>query len=216
MPHGQRIITRLLADGTLPRAARQALASKTLTGARLTEVDQDLVQRSRRGDRAAFEELVRRCARLVFARIYLETGDSHRTEDLVQDTFLHAWKRIGDLEDAKQFRAWLNAIAQRVVVDAARRDSRKKRGSMRIVPAELSDIADRSERPDERVELQEQRHQALAVLRSMPEEYRLPLMLRYLAGADYDTIARQLALSNGSLRGLLQRGMKMLREQLCE
>jgi DNA-directed RNA polymerase specialized sigma24 family protein len=50
----------------------------------------------------------------------------------------------------------------------------------------------------------------------MPEEYRIPLMLRYLGGADYDTIARQLALSNGSLRGLLQRGMKMLREQVRE
>ena len=39
-------------------------------------------------------------------------------------------------------------------------------------------------------------------------------MLRYLAGADYDTIARQLALSNGSLRGLLHRGLAMLRKQL--
>ena len=39
-------------------------------------------------------------------------------------------------------------------------------------------------------------------------------MLRYLAGADYDTIARQLALSNGSLRGLLHRGLAMLRAQM--
>ena len=44
------------------------------------------------------------------------------------------------------------------------------------------------------------------------EEYRLPLMLRYLGDADYETISRQLALSNGSLRGLLRRGMQMLRE----
>ena len=58
------------------------------------------------------------------------------------------------------------------------------------------------------------RERVLAILRSLPEEYRVPLMLRYLAGADYDAIARQLALSNGSLRGLLQRGMKMLREQM--
>jgi DNA-directed RNA polymerase specialized sigma24 family protein len=39
-------------------------------------------------------------------------------------------------------------------------------------------------------------------------------MLRYLGGADYESIARQLALSNGSLRGLLHRGMAMLREQM--
>ena len=48
----------------------------------------------------------------------------------------------------------------------------------------------------------------------MPEEYREVLTLCYLAGADYETIARQLALSNGSLRGLLSRGMAMLRTKL--
>ena len=48
----------------------------------------------------------------------------------------------------------------------------------------------------------------------MPDEYRQVLMLRYLAGADYETIARQLALTNGSLRGLLHRGLAMLRSQM--
>lgn len=180
----------------------------------MAEPDQDLVQRSRRGDRAAFEELIRRCARLVFARIYLETGDAHRSEDLVQETFLLAWRRIADLADPKQFRPWLNAIAHRVVIDSVRRESRKKRNTARVGAHELSEISDQTPPPDERVELKEQREQALSVLRSMPEEYRVPLMLRYLAGADYDTIARQLALSNGSLRGLLQRGLKMLRERI--
>jgi RNA polymerase sigma-70 factor, ECF subfamily len=51
-------------------------------------------------------------------------------------------------------------------------------------------------------------------LRSMPEEYRLPLSLRYLAGADYDTIGEQLGLTNGTLRGLLHRGLKMLRDRM--
>ena len=50
---------------------------------------------------------------------------------------------------------------------------------------------------------------------SLPEEYRLPLWLRYFGGADYETIQAQLGLTNGSLRGLLHRGLKMLREE-CE
>ncbi len=54
----------------------------------------------------------------------------------------------------------------------------------------------------------------LAVLRSLPEEYRQPLTLRYIAGADYEAIETQLGLSNGSLRGLLHRGLKMLRTRL--
>ena len=52
------------------------------------------------------------------------------------------------------------------------------------------------------------------LLQSLPEEYRLPLTLRYITGADYETIETQLGLSNGSLRGLLHRGLKVLRSRL--
>jgi RNA polymerase sigma factor (sigma-70 family) len=61
-------------------------------------------------------------------------------------------------------------------------------------------------------EQEEARDKALNVLKSLPEEYRLPLTLRYIAGADYETISRELGLTNGSLRGLLNRGMARLRE----
>jgi RNA polymerase sigma-70 factor (ECF subfamily) len=184
----------------------------------LTQPDEvSLVEQSRRGDRGAFEELVRRSARLVFARVYLETGDRQRSEDLVQETYLLAWKRIGSLNEPKDFRAWLGAISHRVAVDSIRREGRKKRASaLRLARQEVDEVQDDEPPPDERSETNEQRQRVLSVLRGMPEEYRVPLMLRYLAGADYDAIARQLALSNGSLRGLLQRGMKMLREQMKE
>ena len=60
----------------------------------------------------------------------------------------------------------------------------------------------------------ETRQRVLAVLRSLPEDYRLPLTLRYIAGADAETIGEQLGLTNGALRGLLHRGLKMLRDRL--
>ncbi len=182
----------------------------------MTQPDEvSLVEQSRRGDRGAFEELVRRSARLVFARVYLETGDRQRAEDLVQETYLLAWKRIASLNEPKDFRAWLNAIAHRVVVDSIRREGRKKRAPvMRLARQDVDEVHDDDPPPDQRSETNEQRQRVLSVLRGMPEEYRVPLMLRYLAGADYDAIARQLALSNGSLRGLLQRGMTMLRDEM--
>ena len=64
------------------------------------------------------------------------------------------------------------------------------------------------------IEREELREKVLVALRSLPDEYRLPLALRYLAGADYDTIGEQLGLTNGSLRGLLHRGLKLLRDRL--
>jgi RNA polymerase sigma-70 factor (ECF subfamily) len=179
------------------------------------DADAAFVIASRRGDAEAFEELVRRTARLVYARAYLETGDRHRAEDLVQETFLTAWRKIGQLSDVNGFRAWLMTILHSTVVDAARRASRKKRkgrgGNER--ETEMLRLADPAPTPAESVEVNEQRQRALSILRSLPREYQQVLMLRYLAGADYETIARQLALSNGSLRGLLHRGLTLLRKE---
>ena len=79
-----------------------------------------LIGQSRGGDRAAFEELVRRTARLVYARAYLETGDVHRAEDLVQETFLTAWRKLGQLAEPAHFRGWLMTILHRGLLWAAR------------------------------------------------------------------------------------------------
>jgi RNA polymerase sigma-70 factor (ECF subfamily) len=176
--------------------------------------DEELVLLAQKGDRPAFEELVRRTSRLVFARIYMETGDPHRAEDLVQETFLTAFRSLQQVKDPRGFRSWLFTVAQTVAIDSFRRDSRKKRSGLRADPSRLESLGDKGPEPDEAAEQREAREQVLSILRSMPEEYRLPLMLRYLAGADYDTISRQLGLSNGSLRGLLNRGMAMLRSEI--
>ena len=182
------------------------------------EADDALVLRSRRGDRAAFEELVSRTARLLFAHLYLKTRDVHKTEDLVQETFLIAWRSIGELADPRTFRAWLSTIASSAFLDGLRREMRKKRNANRRAASggERGEALDRGPGPAEEAAGADEKSRALRMLESLPVEYREPLMLRYLAGADYDEIGKQLAISNGSLRGLLQRGMKLLRERMQE
>jgi RNA polymerase sigma-70 factor (ECF subfamily) len=183
----------------------------------VSEVDEVLVVRSQAGDRAAFEELVRRTARLVYSRQYLETRDGHRAEDLAQETFLVAWRSIAQVQDPKGFRTWLLTIARSVAADAHRRDGRKKRGGAAAVARrseEHPDPADPSPGPPESAERDESRRRVTAALKALPEEYSLPLTLRYIGGADYESIGRQLGLSNGSLRGLLSRGLARLRENL--
>ncbi|HWY86539.1 MAG TPA: sigma-70 family RNA polymerase sigma factor [Gemmataceae bacterium] len=179
----------------------------------MIEHEEILVRSAQRGDRAAFEELVRRVSRLVLASLYLETGDTHHAEDLLQETLLTAFRSLDQLQEPGKFRAWLLRIAHNQAIDAARRDLRQKRHLGPNMPIGLSrDVA--MPAPEEEAERGELRQQVLAVLRALPEEYRLPLTLRYLAGADYETIQIQMGLTNGSLRGLLHRGMKMLRAEL--
>lgn len=180
---------------------------------RMSETDINLVERARRGDRAAFEELIRRTSRLVFARLYLDCRNAHRAEDLLQETLLLAFRSLTRLADPAGFRPWLLAIAHNVLVDAARRDARRKRAGP-TADSPVANLRDAGPAPDVIAEREETRQQVLTVLRSLPDDYRLPLTLRYITGADYDTIGEQLGLTNGALRGLLHRGLKMLRDRL--
>ena len=113
------------------------------------------------------------------------------------------------LNEESNLSSWLLRIAQNQAIDAVRHDLRLKRtpDPTRIDQAPVP-------RPEERLEREELRQQILAILRTLPEEYRLPLTMRYLAGADYETIQMQMGLTNGSLRGLLHRGIKMLRAEM--
>lgn len=181
----------------------------------MTDADLALVRDAQKGSRTAFEELVRRTSRLLYARLYLETGDAHLAEDLVQESFLAAFRSLPTLKDTQTFRSWLLTIADRTLIDARRRDARKKRSTPPPASSESLDrVAGRDPAPEACAQEKEMQALVLDALRSLPEEYRLPLSLRYLAGADYATIQTQLGLSNGSLRGLLHRGMSLLRERL--
>src|SRR5262245_61795998 len=95
----------------------------------MTDAEVALVRKAQAGDRLAFEELVRATTRLVFARLFLETGRRDRAEDLLQETYLIAFRSIGRLEEPKLFRTWLMTIAQNAAIDAARHEMRKKRAA---------------------------------------------------------------------------------------
>jgi RNA polymerase sigma-70 factor (ECF subfamily) len=201
----------------LPAAATDPPSGVPAAAPTESASDEKLAERSRRGDRAAFEQLVRRTARAVYARQYLEVGDPHRAEDLSQETFLLAWRSIGQLSDPAGFRPWLLSIARSVATDAYRRDARKKRGAggrREDFSVASETVADSAATPDEAADREERRRRVTGALKSLPDEYSLPLTLRYVAGADYETIGRQLGLSNGSLRGLLSRGLAKVRGKL--
>ena len=176
--------------------------------------DEALVLLAQRQDRLAFEQLVRRTARLVFAHLYLQTGSAQQAEELVQETFLSAWRSLDQVKRAAGFRAWLLAVAHSTAVDAARRRWRQKRGGLPQDADALLTLPHPGPSPPELAQRNEQRRRVIDAMRTLPDEQRQVLTLRYLAGADYAQIGRQMGISNGSLRGLLNRGLAMLREIL--
>lgn len=180
------------------------------------KTDETLVVEAQRGDRWAFEELVRRTSRSVYARLYLETGNAADAEDLTQETYMRAFRSIQQVKEAggNGFRAWLHAVARSAALDFHRASGRKRRGHLRLARIPQEAVAELPARAEDEPAARERRERVRAALNSLPEEYRLPLMLRYLEGADYPEITMQLGLTNGSLKGLLHRGLAALRRSL--
>jgi len=170
----------------------------------MTEPEPDLVRRAQRRDADAFEQLVRLHARLVWAMLAGMVRDRSWTEDLVQETFLKAWKAIDQLENPSAFRPWLLSIARRLVL---------RHSSLLVRPALELEEADETIPPDlDRDATAERVHSAV---QNLPERYRLPITLRYLSGLNYAQISQELGLSNGTLRGLVHRGVRLLRKDLA-
>jgi RNA polymerase sigma-70 factor (ECF subfamily) len=178
-----------------------------------------LVARARRGDRAAFERVVRLTVRVVYAQVVAAVRDRGRAEDLTQETFVRAWKGIGTVNEEAGFVSWLLTVARNVVLDAGKSEGRAKRGGSRRAEGrgEALEVVDEGGvGPGQAAELAEERGRVVEVLEGLPEEYRRVLMMRYLGGAGYEEIRRGLGLSDGALRGLLARGMAMMRERMTK
>jgi len=174
--------------------------------ARVYASDEALVCAARDGDRTAFGELYRRYFRLVHG-ILLARVPRFAAEDLLQDVFMQALPRLGSLRDAARFGAWLAAIARNRANDYYRQ-ARPTRELERETHCER-DGANRNSDASFAAGLF-----FLDAIKSLPEAYREPLILRFVEGMTGPEIAQRTGLKHGSVRVNLYRGMQMLREKL--
>ena len=168
--------------------------------------DLDRIRRAQSGDRAAFEDLIRAHARLVWASVYGWVKDPSWTEDLVQDTFLKAWASMKDLKQPEAFRGWLLTIARRLAWRQSELSGRSATMPELPEPAAPVEVSDDPE---------EARDEVQKALARLPERYRVPVTLHFLNGMEYGAIEKSTGLANGSLRGLVARGVAKLRAELA-
>jgi RNA polymerase sigma-70 factor (ECF subfamily) len=157
-----------------------------------------LVAAARDGDQEAFGRLYDLYGPMVHG-ILLARVPWGEVDDLVQDVFLMAFRRLHTLRDCSAFGAWLAMIARNRAMDFHRRSR-----EMTELP---EDLAQRSGKEAEAQEV-------LALIRSLPEAYRETLVLRLVEGMTGPEIAERTNLTPASVRVNLHRGMKLLRERL--
>ncbi len=165
-------------------------------------VEEDEVVRSAsRGDRAAFEELYKRYARVVHALLLARVRPSE-AEDLVQDVFISAFRKLQFLRTPAAFKGWLAAIARNRAIEFHRTARRERE--------------ERAQAIEEPQTSQDGAFMVLDAIRRLPEAYRETLILRLVEGMTGPEIADRTGLTPDSVRVNLFRGMKLLREELGE
>ena len=170
--------------------------------------DAVLLLAARRGDARAFTALYGRHAPLVHA-LALGFVARDRAEDVVQEVFVQAWRKLGELRELERFRAWIASIARNRARSARRGDER--RGKREGAPVPVEGLADPRGMESGLARLEQE--ELLAELRSLPEAYRETIALRYVEGLSTEEIAAVTELTPGSVRVNLCRGLKLLRER---
>ncbi len=150
-----------------------------------------------------FEILVNAMSPELFRYAYGLCRNRHQAEDLVQETFLRAWRSQESLRDAQAARSWLYTILRREFL----RDIQRQRPKA-VDPDELDSIAPIDyDTSTEAFVLR----RALALL---PLDYREPLLLQVIGGFSCEDIARMLDISTNALMTRLSRARRKLRETL--
>jgi RNA polymerase sigma-70 factor, ECF subfamily len=171
--------------------------------------DEELVERLRAGDVAAYDQLVQRHMRSAFSIAYRLLGQREDAEDLVQDAFMVALEKIDTFRDGHRFAPWFFRILVNRGLNA------RKARSLRQTDALPTEISTREPTPHveaERSQLRERIDAAVAVL---PERQRTIVKLFELEGFSSPEIAEMLELSDGTVRWHLHQARQTLRQALA-
>jgi RNA polymerase sigma-70 factor (ECF subfamily) len=180
--------------------------------------DSQLAARAAGGSSAAFHELVRRFERPILSLIQRMVHDPALAEDLAQETFVKAYRKLDSFDPARKLSSWLFKIAHNTTLDHLRRKH------PRTVPLEAGRGEDdetwevlpapEEEAPDRRAERSELASGIGAALARMRPKYREVLLLRFQHGLSYEEIAEVTGVRLGTVKIQLHRARKRLAADL--
>ena len=170
--------------------------------------DGRLVERTLRGDRAAFERLYDLHARRVRAVVSRAAEDPTAVDDLVQECFLRAYRKLDQLHPQEHFGPWLVGIARRVAREKRRSLHRDRHRFVGTAPSDCERVpADQRAKPSSD-ELRDDLERVLERIRQLPESQRVALELFFLEECDAEKTAKLLGMSRSGVYALLKRACR--------
>jgi RNA polymerase sigma-70 factor (ECF subfamily) len=180
--------------------------------------DEAVAAETRTGDRNAFRLLVDRHSRAVFRLAYRMTGNESDAEDVVQETFLRAYKQIKQFDGRSSFSTWLYRICSNCALDLIRARKTREKQREPLGDEKTTSWIDRiaAREPDpERLTQSGQINQLLEpALEQLSEMERVAFTLRHFEGCNVEEIARTLGVQQNAAKHSVFRAVQKLRRAL--
>lgn len=170
-------------------------------------------------DARLFEELIRKTHKQAYSLAFRLTGNASEAEDLVQESFIRAFRFFGKYDQSLPFTSWLYRIMTNAHIDSVRRKGRLKLTSLEQSGSEGAttwELPDHEAAPD-RVMMERSLNEPVQnALGAMTPEFRTAVLLADVEGMAYEEIAEIMKTSVGTVRSRIHRGRKQLRRHLMK
>ena len=178
------------------------------------ELDLELVRRVQRGESAAFDVLVRKYQHRIVALIGRYIADWSECQDVAQDTFIRAYRAIGNFRGDSQFYTWLHRIAVNTAKNyLVAHKRRPPTDDIDVNDAEQFDSGVRlrdSDTPEREMMRQELEQTVMRAVQALPEELRTAITLREVEGMSYEDIAQKMGCPIGTVRSRIYRAREAI------
>jgi RNA polymerase sigma-70 factor (ECF subfamily) len=186
--------------------------------------DAALVARLRRGERAAYEELIGTYQSVVYGLAFRLLGDPEEARDIAQETFLKAYRHIGTFRGECGIKTWLYRMTVNQASNQRRWWRRRHKGETVSLDAPrgetastLGDAIPSNGRSPEQMALAAERQRLLmSALDALKHDYRAAVVLRDIEELSYEEIAETLDVPVGTVKSRIARGREELRRRLEE
>ena len=182
------------------------------------ELDQELVRRVQRGDSTAFDALVRKYQHRIIGLIGRYIPDWSECQDVAQESFLRAYRAMGNFRGDAQFYTWLHRIAVNTAKNhLVAQNRRPPSDDIDAGDAEQFDTGIRlrnNDTPEHELLRQEIEQTVMRVVDTLPEELRSAISLREVEGLSYDEIAVRMGCPIGTVRSRIFRAREAIDAEL--
>ena len=177
--------------------------------------DAELIQRILDGDQTAFTVLVEKYQKGIHALAWRKIGDFHIAQEITQDTFLRAYKRLRTLKDHNRFSGWVYVIASHLCTEWHRKKKYPIQSLETTDLAEIDEVSHSQYIAEKRdTETAETRREVVQKLLSkLPESERTVMVLHYLGEMTYEAISKMLGVSPNTIKSRLNRARNRLKKE---